>query len=202
MDPLLNLILLKPKVSVSGIDNTEGTWCKRQSERLLVNSRWAEQLCTHFYGTMMKQDPYLHILSSLHFTDNRNEPDRTDKNTDRLWKIWDLSEIPFSIFSKFYNSSKNLAVDEVIVSFKEREIFKQHTKEMQAFRQQNFQILWLDWPHVGHESIPGEGQTVHSTAQHMTATHATVTELTRKTEACGHKLYMVNLFPSPELFDD
>jgi len=36
----------------------------------------------------------------------------------------------------------------------------------------------------------------------MTATHATVTELMRKTEGCGHKLYMVNFFPSPELLDD
>ena len=38
MDPLLNLTLLKPKVCVSGIDNTDGTWCKRQTDRLLGNS--------------------------------------------------------------------------------------------------------------------------------------------------------------------
>jgi len=39
-------------------------------------------------------------------------------------------------------------------------------------------------------------------AQHMTATHVTVIELTRKIKGRGHKLYMVNFFPSPELFDD
>jgi len=39
-----------------------------------------------------------------------------------------------------------------------------------------------------------EGQTAHSTAQHVTATHATVTELTRKIEGRGHKLYMDNFF--------
>jgi len=75
---------------------------------------------------MMKQDRYFHILSYLHFTDNRNEPDRTDENFDRLWKIQDLFEILNSTFSKFYKPSKNLAVDEVIVSFKGRAIFKQH----------------------------------------------------------------------------
>jgi len=39
-------------------------------------------------------------------------------------------------------------------------------------------------------------------AQHVTATHATVTELTRKIEGCGHKLYMDNFFSYPELFED
>ena len=39
-------------------------------------------------------------------------------------------------------------------------------------------------------------------AQHLTATHATVTELTRKIEERGHKLYMDNFISSPELFDD
>jgi len=37
-----------------------------------------DQLYTPFCGTMMNRDKYLHILCYLHFTDNRNEPDRTD----------------------------------------------------------------------------------------------------------------------------
>jgi len=40
------------------------------------------------------------------------------KNFDRLWKIRDLFEILNATFSKFYNPSENLAIDEVIVSFK------------------------------------------------------------------------------------
>ena len=39
-------------------------------------------------------------------------------------------------------------------------------------------------------------------AQHVTATHTSVRELTRKIEERGHKSYMDNFFPSPELFDD
>lgn len=85
-----------------------------------------DQLYTPFYGTMMKRDRYLHILRYLHFTDNKNEPDRTDEAFDRLWKIRDLFEILNATFSKFYNPSENLAIDEVIVSFKGRVIFKQY----------------------------------------------------------------------------
>jgi len=46
------------------------------------------------------------------------------------------------------------------------------------------------------------GKDRQRTAQHVTATHATVTELTRKIEGRGHKLYMESFFSSPELFDD
>jgi hypothetical protein len=45
---------------------------------------------------------------------NRNGVDRRD---DRLWKIQDLFEIISTNFSKLYNPSKHLAVDEVIVKF-------------------------------------------------------------------------------------
>jgi len=44
------------------------------------------------------------------------------------------------------------------------------------------------------------GKERQPTAQHVTATHATVTELTRKIQGRGHKLYI--FFSSPELFDD
>jgi hypothetical protein len=44
---------------------------------------------------------------------------------DRLWKIQDLFEIIRTNFSKFYNPSEHLAVDEVIVKFKGKVLLKQ-----------------------------------------------------------------------------
>ena len=61
----------------------------------------------------MRQDRYLHILRLLHFTDN-NEPDMIDKNSDRLRKIPNLTEILNKIFSKFYSPSEHLAIDEIV----------------------------------------------------------------------------------------
>lgn len=60
-----------------------------------------DQLYTHFYSTMIKWDRYLHILSYLQFTDNRNELDRTDENFDRLWNIRNVFEIVNGTFSRF-----------------------------------------------------------------------------------------------------
>ena len=81
-----------------------------------------EQLHTPFYGQMMARARYYHVLRFLHFTDNNmNGVDRTD---DRLRKIRDLFEIIRTNFSKFYNLSEYLAVDEAIVKFKGRIVFK------------------------------------------------------------------------------
>jgi hypothetical protein len=83
-----------------------------------------EQLSTQFYGQTTARARYFHILRFLNFTDNdRNGVDRTD---DRLWKIRDLFEIIRTNFSKFYNPSEHLAVDEVIVKFKGRVLFKHY----------------------------------------------------------------------------
>jgi len=83
-----------------------------------------EQLHTPFYGQTMARARYYHILRFLHFTDNnRNGVDRTD---ERLWKMRDLFEIIRTNFSKFYNPSEYLAVDEVSVKFKGRIVFKQY----------------------------------------------------------------------------
>ena len=156
---------------------------------------WAilDQLYTPFYSTMMKLGRYLHILSYLHFTDSRNEPDRTDENYDRLWKIRDLFEILNSTFSKFYNPSENLAIDEVIVSFKGRVVFRQYIPKKR--KRSGIKIFkHCDSTGYTYDMKVYLGKDRQRTAQHLTATHVTVTELTRKVEGHGHKLYIENFF--------
>jgi len=150
---------------------------------------------------MMKRDRYFHILRYLHFTDNRNDPDRTDENFDRLWKIRDLFEILNATFSKFYNLSENLAIDEVIDSFKGRVIFKVYIlKKRKRF---GIKILkFCDSTGYTYGMKVYLGRDRQRMAQYVTATHATVTELTRKIEGRGHNLYMDHFFSSPDLFDD
>ena len=79
MDSLLNLKLWnKMFVSVAlTIQMGHGVRDK-------LTDYWAtvDQLYTPFYDTLMKRDWYRLIPSYLHFTDNRNEPDRMDINFD------------------------------------------------------------------------------------------------------------------------
>jgi hypothetical protein len=104
-------------------------------------------------------------------------------------------------FPKFDNPSKNLAIDEVIISFKVRVSFKQYIqKKCKHFGIKSFQLCELTGYTYDMNIYVGKDR--QRTAQHLTATHATVTELTRKIEGRGHKLYVENFFSSPELFDD
>jgi len=98
-----------------------------------------EEFRTPFYGQKIVLARYYHILRFLYFTDNnRNGVDRTD---DRLWKIRDLFEINRTNFSKFCNPSENLAVNEAIVKFKGRIVFKQYIpKKRKRFGMKMFKM--------------------------------------------------------------
>ena len=76
---------------------------------------------------------------------NRNGVAKAD---DRLWKIRELFEIIRTNFSKFYNLSEHLAVDEVTVKFKGRVVQTIHPKKTQTFRHQNFQTMRLYWIYI------------------------------------------------------
>ena len=110
-----------------------------------------EQLHIPFYRKIMKWDRYLHILRFLHFTDKKGM-DRTD---DRLWKIRGLFETLKANFSKFYNPSEHLAVDEVIVKFKGRVIFKQYIpKKRKCFGIKIYKLCDY-WLHLWHGRVCG-----------------------------------------------
>jgi len=104
-------------------------------------------------------------------------------------------------FSKFYNPSEYLAVDEVIVKFKGKIVFKQYIlKKRKSFSIKMFKLC--DSTGYTYDMNVYLGKDRQRAAQHLTATHATVTNLTRDVEGFGHKLYMDNFFPSPDLYDD
>jgi hypothetical protein len=74
----------------------------------------------------MKRDRQRHILRFLYVTDCNNEPDITDENSDRLWKMWNLSEFLNKIFSKFYSHIELRSVEGFVILFKEQVTFRQY----------------------------------------------------------------------------
>jgi hypothetical protein len=147
----------------------------------------------------MARDRFLHILRFLHFADNSERPEQ-EEEYDRLWKLQTVFDTLNLAFAKFYNPSENLAVDEVIVKFNGRVIFRQYIpKKTKGF---GIKIYKLRDKSVYTYMSVYLGKDSRSTSDDMTATHATVRHLKRRVEGIGHKLFMDNFFSSPRLFDD
>jgi hypothetical protein len=79
----------------------------------------AEQFSMPFFGKM-KQDRFCHILRYLHFTYKRGD------NFDRLWKMRTIFDMLSDAYAKYYSPTEHLAVDEIIVLFNSRVVFKQY----------------------------------------------------------------------------
>ena len=122
----------------------------------------------------------------------------TGQMTD--WKMRDLFEIIMTNFSKFYNTSQHLAVDEVILKFKGRILCKQYIPiKRKRFGIKRFKLC--DSTGYTYDMNVYFGKDRQRAANHLTATHATVTNVTKGVEGFGHKLYMDNFFSTPDLFE-
>jgi hypothetical protein len=106
-------------------------------------------------------------LSFLHFKEQ--EVDMMDENSDRLWKMQNLSYILNRMFSKFYNRSKRLAVDEFIFLFKGRVVPEQIGEETNilAKKYTNDTV-----PPNTLESVLGKGLTARSTTPIRNTCHS------------------------------
>ena len=92
-------------------------------------------------------------------------------------------------------------MDEVIVKFKSRVIFRQYIPK----KRKRFSIkIYKLCDESGHtyDRRVYLGTDSHSATDDMTATHATVRHLTSRVEGLGHKIFMDNFFSSARLFDD
>ena len=86
-----------------------------------------------------------------------------------------------------------MAIDEVIVKFKGRVLFKQYIPK----KGKRFGIKMLklcDSTRYTYDMNVYLGKD-RQRAEHLTATHSTVTSLTKRVEGFGHKQYMDSFFP-------
>ena len=120
----------------------------------------------------------MHILHYLHFTDNDKEIDHNDKNYDRLCKIRETFDMLNVAYSKFYNPSEHLAIDEVIILFKWRVVFKQYIpKKHKRFGTNIFKLC--DTTGYTYDMEVYLGKDRQRATTDTTLTHATLKQLTR-----------------------
>jgi hypothetical protein len=136
------------------------------------------QLHNPFYGDTMTRDRFLHKLRFLHFADNSHRPDEGEEY-DQLWKLWAVFDKLEEAYAKFYNPSEHLAVDELIVKFKCRVIFKQYIpKKRKGFGIKIYKLC--DGSGYTYDMRVYLDRDSHSTTNDITATHATVRRMTSR----------------------
>ena len=130
-----------------------------------------DQLYTHFYNSLMKQDMFTHP-TVLMLNRRQERTDKKEENYDKQRKIWDIPEIPKRTFSKFLQP-----------------IRKSGNWESYCFVRRNYNyeaIYCIPKKNKGYGiqiyKLCNSTGYIHHTAQHFTATNATVTELTLQGE--------------------
>jgi len=174
-----------------------------QDQRVTLKDYWStlEQYFMAFYGKTMKRDRFYHILRFLHFSDNKNEPDKTDETYDQLWKMRAMFDKLINSYAKYYSPNKPLVVNGIIVFFKGRVIFKQYTpKKYKRFGIKLYKLC--DSKGYTYNMTVYLGKDRKHVTPSMTAIHATVTGLAARIGHVEHKFYMGNFFSTPASFDD
>ena len=142
-----------------------------------LHDYWSKlkQMHTPFYGETITRDRLLHILQFLHFADNSRRPDPGEEY-DRLWKLRTIFYTLNQDYPKFYNPLEQLAVDEVIVKFQGRVIFRQYIpKKTKRFVIKIYKLC--DKSGYTYDMKVYLGRDSHSATDDMTATHAIVKDI-------------------------
>ena len=140
------------------------------------------QTCTPFFGETMTWDRFLHILRFLHLADNSQRHDQS-KEYDQLWKLRTVFATSDDNYAKLYNPSENLAVDEVIVKYRGRDIWQYIPKKRKRFGIKIYKLCdEAGYMCAMRVYLVKDSQ---SATDDMTATHTTVRHLTRRVEGLG-----------------
>jgi hypothetical protein len=131
-----------------------------------------EQFFTPFHPYTMTRD--LSCIFYITYTSQTMTKKLTTiTKTDRLWKIREIFYMLNVAYCKFYNPSKHLAIDEVIVLFKRRVVFKQYIpKRHKRFGIKIFKLCEAAGYTYDMEVYLGKDRQRATT--NMTVNHATV----------------------------
>ena len=86
---------------------------------------------TPIFKSIMSRDRFLLMIKFLHFADNVNY-DANNRNRDRLFKIREMTDMINQRCRAVYAPCEDLSLDESLVLFKGRLLFKQYIKTKRA----------------------------------------------------------------------
>jgi hypothetical protein len=101
-----------------------------QGDRLKICCPTLQQFFVAFYGNIVEQDRFLNLQRFLHFSGNRNEPEKTGENYDMLWKMRTIYDKISDAYAKYCSPTDHLAVNENIVVSFSNSIYHRNTNDL------------------------------------------------------------------------
>ncbi|KAM9296217.1 piggyBac transposable element-derived protein 4-like [Gastrophryne carolinensis] len=175
-------------------------------KKFSIESYWDTQsiLATPLFPAIMSRNRYEILLRFLHFNDNTTAIPRGQPGHDRLHKLRPLINSLSERFAEVYTPSQNLSIDESLLLFKGRIIFRQYIPSKRARYGIKFYKLC--------DSVTGytkffriyEGRDTHldppGCPLNLTISGKIVWELMTPLLGRGYHLYVDNFYSSIPLF--
>ena len=156
------------------------------------------------FNSVMPRNRYQTILRFLHFADN-SQFDPNDPERDRLYKVRPLVDHLVSKFKSTYIPEKEISVDEELLLWKGRLVFKQYIPLKRArFRIKMFSLcensgyLWNSYVYLGKE--PDRHATDRQLVNRLGLSGAVIPRLMENLLDKGYHVYVDNWYTSEALF--
>jgi len=175
-----------------------------------IASYWCSDglLSTPAFRRFMSRDRYMLLMKFFHFVNNDNAPDPHDRNRDRLFKIRPLIDDLNEKFCRFYTPDQVVALDESLILWKGRLLFKQY---LPAKRKRFGIKIYNVCESTGYTYRFRVYTGAQDSANDIEATLPPEAATMNKTEkltlymmlpllGTGHSLYVDNFYTSPRLF--
>lgn len=148
----------------------------------------------HIFRSTMSRNRFMLLLRVLHFCKN---PGQNDNPTSRLHKIDKMTNYFNKTMEELYQPSKNLSIDESMVLFRGRLMFRQYIKNKRHKYGIKLYMMTESWGLVHRVLIySGEGT---GTSEELSHTEYVVEKLMEGYYYKGHSIYMDNYYNSVKL---
>ena len=170
---------------------------------------WSEDSLLHtpVFPAVMARDRFLLLLRCWHFVNNDLALHRTDENYDRLFKLRPLIESLSKTFESVYTPDINLSLDEALVLWKGRLVFRQYIPLKRARSGtklfclcENTGYTYRFRVYTGKDNpMQAIYRDVPDDAKHLSKTETIVVHLMKPLLDNGYQLYTDNYYTSVNL---
>ena len=164
---------------------------------------------TPIFGEIMSRNRYQLLLRFLHFNDNEKVPKANDPERDRLYKIRPLLDHMFDKFQEVYDLAQEVAIDESLLLWKGRLLFKQYLPlKRSRFGVKLYKLCesctgytYRFQVYAGKDSSFAIPAQAAQPGTDLSATEKIVWYSIMPLLNKGHRLYVDNFYTSLQLFD-